>query len=132
MVRVMHKSNVLIVDDSPQWLQILKEIISSEQNFFCLTARNFDEAIELLKNTPIDIAILDRILGIDDTSRNRGGLDIIKWIGNRKMTTKIIITTGYPDLESAIEASKIDNVAHYLSKGSFNFDELITMMKKLI
>jgi len=58
---ILEDKRVLIVDDEPDVLETLEELLSMCELF---TASSFDEASALLKSARFDIAILD-IMGVD-------------------------------------------------------------------
>jgi len=57
---ILEKKNILVVDDEPDILDTLEELL-----YMCVVdkAASFDEAVRLLKNKTYDAAILD-IMGV--------------------------------------------------------------------
>lgn len=53
-------------------------------------ARNYDEAIEILKNNTINILSLDHDLGIDEYGVEKNGYDIVKYICEYGISSKKI------------------------------------------
>jgi len=56
-----HATRVLTVDDDPECLQLLQEILSNA-GYTTLTAPGGREALEILARTPVDVAIIDLVM----------------------------------------------------------------------
>lgn len=95
------KLRVLVVDDET----VLTDVISLElrqlDEYEVTTADSGTEAINVLKQAPIDIMLLDYRLG-DIT-----GLQVLQWINEQKMETPVIMMTAAGSDEVAVEAMKL-------------------------
>ena len=117
------KSNytVLFVDDDKRVLKSLRMWFLSE-GFEPLTASNGSEALELLLENPVDVAVVDFRIGKED------GITVAQKLKEVDEDLKIIILTGFPSYETAVQAMKI-GAFDYLSKASSN-EKLMNVVEK--
>ena len=89
---------ILVVDDEQLFRELVYQSLSSfGYDIDCVN--DYSSAIEMFKNTEYSLVILDFMLVSDKT-----GLDVIKDVANQLENTQIIIVTGNPSIELAIEA----------------------------
>lgn len=117
------KHKILIVDDEKSFREFL-EILFENENFEVFLARSTSEALEILKNNPINIAIIDLMLGTSN------GLEIPKKALELGIKIPFILMTAYANTETALESVKL-GVVDYITK-PFDTDNLITMIKKVL
>ena len=60
----MKQKNILNADDEKLVLELLVSAIEAEGHR-CYTASNGAEAVEIAKNNPIDLALLDKVMPIE-------------------------------------------------------------------
>ena len=114
---------VLVVDDDAFIRDLLKRYLT-HQGYDALTAEDGDGAMELIASTPCDVAFIDMLLpGMD-------GLHLIDRIIEAYPGTAVIIITGHPTLESALEAMK-RGVHDYLIK-PFKLEHLESVLQKCL
>ncbi|MCJ7524101.1 MAG: DNA-binding response regulator [Candidatus Aminicenantes bacterium] len=106
------KSQVLIVDDDPEVLKTLQLWLKNE-GFKVFTAANKKQAEEIVKTENIAVCLVDLHLKHED------GLLISAALKSLDELLRIIILTGYPTYESAIDAIKT-GLFDYLSKSTDN------------
>ena len=110
---------ILIVDDdelfSESLSMLLKEILTKKSCFEFAYSGN--TALELLENNQFDIVFLDNKLP------DRNGLTILNEIRRKKISTNVIIITGFSDEEIAVKAMKMGAV-DYISKGNIDIPRL--------
>ncbi len=99
----------LVVDDDEGIRFFLNEALRREGHLI-VTAEHGEEALEKLRDTPFDLAILDLKLG-----GQTNGLRLLEAIRWRWPETVVIILTGHGTLESAMEAIR-EGVDRYLTK----------------
>ncbi|UCF99834.1 MAG: sigma-54-dependent Fis family transcriptional regulator [Spirochaetaceae bacterium] len=119
----IHSERILVVDDAPDTLEILKRNLSS-QGFSVFNAPGVAEAINILETTSIDLVITD--LKMPRTS----GLDLVHHVRDNFKDTEIMVITGYPTLEGAVEAVKT-GAEEYLAK-PFTEEELFQAVNKVL
>lgn len=109
------KYKVMLADDEPIMRKALLTLIHWEQiNCEIVgTAENGQEVLQYLSENSLDILITDiKMPGAD-------GIEIAKYIWERKLATKVILLTAYADFSYAQSAVKY-NVVEYVTKtGSF-------------
>ena len=89
----MKQKNILIADDEKLVLELLVSAIEAEGHR-CYTASNGAEAVEIAKNNPIDLALLDKVMPIMD------GIEALRLIKEMDDTIEVLVITGFGDLES--------------------------------
>jgi DNA-binding NarL/FixJ family response regulator len=117
------KSTILLVDDDKRVLRSLKLWFSNE-GLTPLTASNGDEALKMITENQVDAALVD--YRIDQEN----GIGIAQKLKEVDEELKIIILTGFPSYETAVQAMKI-GAFDYLSKGAPN-EKIISAVKKAI
>jgi len=108
------KGNILVVDDHPNWPELLS-IILTDDGHKVTKAANFQEAVDLLKCNPFDIAILDMRL-VDASSYNIQGMEVLKEAKKIRPSIKAIILTGYPDQKQREKALNFYKADGYYEK----------------
>ncbi|NIQ17781.1 MAG: response regulator, partial [Candidatus Aenigmarchaeota archaeon] len=120
------KKKILIVDDDPQAVDLLREILTA-QNFRVISAGNGDEAIKKVREEKPDIVVLDVVLpGLD-------GFDVCRVLKQDKMTHSIpIIMLSGKAMETKDKVSGLEAGADdYLTK-PFEAKELVARAKALL
>ncbi|UCH94277.1 MAG: response regulator [Candidatus Aminicenantes bacterium] len=118
-----NKPSLLIVDDDNEVLISFKIWLEGE-GFRALTAVNSSEALKIIEEEKVEVALLDFRLGTEN------GLAVAKMLNDLDVDLKIIIITGYPSYETAVESIK-SGLFDYLSKGEPNEKILETIKKAL-
>jgi DNA-binding response OmpR family regulator len=105
-----YTARVLVVDDEQPVRVTLKEVLSRE-GYEVLIASSGQEALQVMRDTAVDLAMVDlKMEGMD-------GLTLVGEIKQRWPATVLVILTGYATLESALKALRYG--AHdYLLKPS--------------
>ncbi|HUU44522.1 MAG TPA: sigma-54 dependent transcriptional regulator [Acidobacteriota bacterium] len=116
-------ASLLVVDDAPDTLEILKRTLSAE-GFRVYTAPGVHEAITLMESTPIDLVITD--LKMPKVS----GLDLVRHVRENVPDAEVMMITGYANIESAVEAVKT-GAEEYLAK-PFTDEELLTAVNRAL
>ncbi|OQX92136.1 MAG: sigma-54-dependent Fis family transcriptional regulator [candidate division Zixibacteria bacterium 4484_95] len=123
MVQQSDKKRILVVDDAPTTLEILRRNLTS-QGYLVFTAPGVEEAIKILDSTPIDLVVTD--LKMPKIS----GLDLIRHIRENFKDTEVMMITGYATVEGAVKAVKI-GAEEYLPK-PFTDEELFSAVKRAL
>ncbi len=114
---------ILILDDNNVTRDVIKRNLST-YGYQLYTAGSFDLAKEILQEIKPELVITD--LKMPDIS----GLDVITYITEHFKNTEIIVVTGYPTIDSAVDAVKL-GADDYLTK-PFTDVELATAVKKAL
>ncbi len=113
----------MLIDDDPSVLESFKLWLEDE-GYTLYTAATKAAALEVLKKHSISVCLIDlKIKGED-------GLKVSEELKRIDSLLKIIIITGYPSYESAIDAMKL-GVFDYVSKFSEN-DEILDKIEEAI
>jgi two-component system response regulator HydG len=115
--------SVLVVDDSHDMLEVIRRNLN-EMGLNPFTSDNVVEGIEILETTPIDLVITD--LNMPEV----GGIQLVKYISHHFANTPVLVITGFPDVQGAVDVMKMGAV-EYLIK-PFTNEELNTALDHII
>ncbi|MFL5313303.1 MAG: response regulator [Myxococcales bacterium] len=101
-------SSILIVDDEPVVLDVLKRLLEEEGREIAL-AGSPDEALRVAARGPLEVALIDKNL------QGASGLDLSRKLKALQPELEVILITGYASLDTAIEAVQI-GAFDYLTK----------------
>jgi len=91
--------NVMIVDDEEDIVQLMSETLD-HWGYHPVTAMDGEEALQKFQQTPIDLVITDLRLPKMD------GVKLLDKVKDIDEATEVILFTGYPEVNSAIDAMK--------------------------
>ncbi|MCA9444758.1 MAG: sigma-54-dependent Fis family transcriptional regulator, partial [Candidatus Omnitrophica bacterium] len=114
---------LLIADDEPGFLDTTAELLRGE-GYSCYCAKDGDTAMRILESEPIDLVISDL---------NMPGNFSMEWIhsGRRRyQDVPVIVVTGFPTLETAIDGLRC-SVSDYLLK-PFEIGDLIQSIERTL
>ena len=102
------KINLLIVDDEEQFLESISRSLEL-RDFNVIAVNRGEKAIEVAKNNPIDIALVDlKMPGIS-------GEETLKLLKQEHKWMEVVILTGHGAVDSAVECTK-SGAYSYLQK----------------
>ena len=112
---------VLVVDDErPTRLLMEKEL--PRAGYLVTSAESGEEALEHLRTRDFDVVLLDlKMPGI-------GGMEALRRIRDSGASAEVVVLTGHPDVESAIQAMKL-GAYDYLTK-PFKLSELEEVLQR--
>ena len=101
---------ILVVDDEEQMIFVLKKTLAKlKGNYEIATARNGEEALEKIRETPFDLVITDIMMpGMD-------GIQLTEAIHNMNPDTRVIWLTAYGSQTLKSESQRL-GVHRYLAK----------------
>ena len=110
-------NKILIVDDEPVILTVLKGILAKpDREFVC--AETAAQALSLAgQAASLEVALVDKNLP------DRTGLEVARELKHLHPDVEVILLTGYASLDSAIEAVKV-GAFDYIQKPIEDFDDL--------
>lgn len=102
---------VMIIEDEPPILRSLKTLIEKTDGDFSVVASAYDgeEAVDLLKETPVDVVFTDIMMPVAD------GFHVLDYLKEYAPDTIPVILSGYAEFDYARRALTY-NVAEYLLK----------------
>lgn len=116
------KESILIVDDEYSVRQAIKLIFEEEYNV--QEAKDGEEALKLVKESKIDLVLLDiKMPGIS-------GMKVLEEIDKIDKDIEIIMVTATKDADVAVQSLKM-GAENYITK-PFEMDDLITMVRRLL
>ncbi len=113
---------ILIVEDELPVLGLLKRSLERDHEVFACSRG--DEALEILKQQTFSLVIADLWLP------GAGGMEIVRAARELDDPPAVIVITGGPSLNSAIEATS-DGAAAYIVK-PFDLDHVVSRVKKAL
>jgi ActR/RegA family two-component response regulator len=103
------RNRILVVDDDERWLNTISMILKHEYDL--VLKSNPAQAIKLLRTSDFDLVILDKqLLGIS-------GLEVYEQVRTIAPEMRVIMLTGYADVDSAVEIMK-SGALDYIDKGT--------------
>lgn len=124
MYNDLNKYSVLIVEDEEQ---VLKQMRIAVEDFIgdVFTAKNGEEAIEVLKQNKINILLTDILMP------KMGGLELIRYIREHNIAVdSIIVTSAHSETNYMLDAIRL-RVDGYLLK-PINTKEMLELVQKTI
>ena len=120
---VNQRKKILIVDDEPSICDILEKYLT-KKGYDVVRATDGATAIEIVKNTTIDIVVSDiKMPGMS-------GVELLQKIRDYNRALPVLITTGFPTLDTAIEALKL-GAYDYLTK-PFHLEEIAEKVRRAL
>jgi len=115
--------NILYVDDEDHLRELVKEQLTAE-GFTVETADDGDTALTKIDNRPYDLILLDIRMP------RLNGIEVLKCIKNKKITTRVIMLTAVDDLAVALEAVKMGAI-DYMTK-PYDYNELVSVITRVV
>lgn len=116
------KPDVMVVDDDPSILNLLRDLLSDKYN--CVTASSADEALRVLGGHRVGVVVSDVNMG------GMNGLDLIPAIHQLSPDTVAIMMSGERDMDVAIRAVQI-GAFDYLRK-PFDLDDVSSAVERAV
>ncbi|MGA7874247.1 MAG: sigma-54 dependent transcriptional regulator, partial [Desulfoferrobacter sp.] len=120
----MADETLLIIDDEPDMLQLLKRSLEPEMGCNVKTASNGKEALKMLASEPLDLVLLDmRMPGMD-------GLEVLQRIRSKHSWLTVIMMTAHGCIETAVQAIKM-GAYDFITK-PFDHEALVWTLNKAL
>lgn len=119
----MHKGNILVVDDDESVRSVLKDYLGGV-GYTVVTADSGEDALQKFMPGKFDSVISDLVMPKID------GMELLKQIRQKDTRVVFLMITGYPSLESAIEAMK-EGAYDYVTK-PFKFEDVRIKLERAL
>ncbi len=118
------KPTILIVDDEPDMLQLLKRSLEPELNCIVQTASSGEDALEQLSRSAFDLILADiKMPGMN-------GIELLQLIKNDYPRLTVVMMTAFGQIEMAVTA--IRNGAYDFITKPFEHDALLLRLDKAL
>jgi len=117
------KDCILIVDDAAATLEVLQRYLMAA-GYQVFTASSVAEALEILESRALELVITD--LKMPKVS----GLDLVRHVRENFKETEVMMITGYPSIEGAVNAVKT-GAEEFLAK-PFTEEELLAAVRRVL
>lgn len=107
------RKRILIIDDVPDWRNMLYEIL--EKEYEVVTVGTYEAARGIIRNRETELAIVDLRLSPSDEN-NREGMELLKELAECRINA--IVLTGYPEQEIQVEAEEKYNAFDFIDKSA--------------
>lgn len=94
------KAKILVVDDEKNLRFTFNRFLSKE-GYEVEEAKDYDEAIDCLKNSTFDLIFTDILLG------GKTGIDVLRYVKESGLLIPVVMITGGPNIETASEALRL-------------------------
>ncbi|MGB5193301.1 MAG: response regulator [Polyangiales bacterium] len=123
MAKALPPVRVLVVDDDQAILEFMETFLTKD-GFQVTTLANAKDAPEEVKDGGYHLVVLDLMMP------GMGGVEVLESIRKVDSDVAVVIFTGYPSLETAVQSMKLDAV-DYLKK-PFNPDEFREVLDRVM
>ena len=96
--RVQERPRVLVVDDEPELIELIGELVRKHVDCRVVAASTVAQARKILSSSPIEVLVTDLNLPDGD------GLSLLPALSEHQPNAGAIVITGNPDLEGAVRA----------------------------
>lgn len=125
MKDIVKQNRIVIVDDESIVTSSLSTLLSFEENYNPHIFNTPLEALEFIKNNPVDLVISDFLMP------DMNGIDFLTNVKKIIPEASLILLTGYADKESAIQAINDVGIYRYIEKPWDNEDLLLCIKNGL-
>ncbi|HEX5242455.1 MAG TPA: response regulator [Tepidisphaeraceae bacterium] len=115
---------VLIVDDEPEMLETISQVVGDKMDCRLLVAGTVADARKILATQSISLLVAD--VNLPDGS----GMTLLRSLQKHQPTASAIIMTGTPDMDGAITAMR-EGALDFMPK-PFNSDQLLECVRKAL
>ena len=123
MAKALPPVRVLVVDDDQAILEFMETFLTKD-GFQVTTLANAKDAPEEVKDGGYHLVVLNLMMP------GMGGVEVLESIRKVDSDVAVVIFTGYPSLETAVQSMKLDAV-DYLKK-PFNPDEFREVLDRVM
>ena len=121
----VRRHKILIVDDDPSIRSILSQILKENSSYIPVLAENGERALDVLKKDKgIDVVLTDiQMPGMT-------GLELLKEVKSLYPTLPVVMITGFPTIDVAIDSMK-KGASDFVTK-PFKFEQVKLILSRII
>jgi DNA-binding NtrC family response regulator len=119
---MQRKQLLLIVDDEPEMVSLIRRIVLAETKWDVMTALSAREALEIMSHNTVHVLLVD--IKMPEIS----GLELLRTIKEKIIAPIVVIMTAYGVIDNAVKAIK-DGAYDFITK-PFESERLIITLKK--
>jgi response regulator RpfG family c-di-GMP phosphodiesterase len=120
----MDNLKIIVVDDEETILNVFKQYLETTSNHTVLTAGDGLEALDIIKRENIDCCFTDISMP------NLDGVALTREIHKHDNTIPVVVMTGYPSMDNAIDTLK-NGVVDFLTK-PIKMDQLLYTLDRVM
>jgi DNA-binding NtrC family response regulator len=120
----MSPRRILIVDDEPDMLQLLKRSLEPDLGCSVLTTTSAREAVKRIAEEPLDLVLADIKMPEMD------GLELLEVIKRHRPELTVVMMTGHGSIDTAVTSMK--NGAHDFITKPFDHETLVVRLEKAL
>jgi len=120
----MTPNKILIVDDTPDNIKLLKAFLSGE-NYDIITAEDGEQALEMTFSEEPDLVLLDLMLP------KISGIDVLREIKSKKKEMPVVVLTAYGSEETAVQTMR-NGAEDYLINKPLRKEDVVNAVKKIL
>lgn len=121
---MMDNLKIVVVDDEETILNVFKQYLESTSNHTVLTAGDGLEALDIIKKENVDCCFTDISMP------NLDGVALTREIHKHDNTIPVVVMTGYPSMDNAIDTLK-NGVVDFLTK-PIKMDQLLVTLDRVM
>ena len=118
------KQRILVVDDEPQIREMLS-MYFARHGYDASTAGDSAETLRIVKDTPVDVVVLDISLADED------GLKLLEQLKKSQPALRVIMLTGMGFVEDLLQEAQQKGADGYVSK-VLPLDELLLAIQRIL
>ena len=119
------KPTILVIDDDPNALFGISQLLMDE-GYGVISANNGREALEVLKNSPIDVVVTD------EKMPDLTGMELLSRVQQGESKPPVILITAYGSVSLAVEALK-KGAFYFFEKPLFNnLDQFLAIVRQAV
>src|SRR5882724_10246203 len=122
--RVAQRPRVLIVDDEPDLIELVRDIVVKHVDCRVVVASTLSEARKVMASGPVEVLVTDLHLPDGD------GMTLLPALQDLQPTSTAIVMTGHPSMDGAILAMR-GGAVDFVPK-PFSADQMIERVKMAV
>ncbi|OQY12331.1 MAG: hypothetical protein B6I30_05020 [Desulfobacteraceae bacterium 4572_187] len=115
---------ILVVDDEASIRDVFKDYLAATTNYTVFTANDGLEALDIIKSEKIDCCFTDLSMP------RLNGLELAQKINQHDNTIPVVVMTGYPSMDNAIDTLK-NGVADFITK-PFRINQILPTINRVM